>query len=40
MVEGIPILNNEYATCEGCALGKHHRGEFPSNSARRRRYVL
>lgn len=40
MVEAPLMLKNEYVACEGCALGKIHRDEFPSNSDRRRRYVL
>jgi hypothetical protein len=40
MVEGLPMLKNEYVACEGCALGKMHRDEFPSNPDRRRRDVL
>lgn len=40
MVEGIPMLKNEYATCEGCALGKMDIDKFPSNFDRRRRDVL
>ena len=34
------MLKNEYAACNGCALGKNHRDEFPSNSDRRKRDVL
>ena len=40
MVEGITILKNEYASCEGCALGKMHRDELPSNPDRRKRDLL
>jgi hypothetical protein len=40
MVEGLPMLKNDYVACEGCALGKMHRDEFPSNSDRRKRDVL
>ena len=40
MVEGLPMLKNEYASCEGCVLGNMHRDEFPSNSDRRKRDVL
>jgi hypothetical protein len=36
MVEGFLMLKNEYAGCEGCALGKMHRDEFPSNPDRRK----
>jgi hypothetical protein len=34
------MLKNEYASCEGCALGKMHIDEFPSNSNRRKKGVL
>jgi hypothetical protein len=40
MVEGLPMLKNEYATCEGCALGKMHKDEFPYNIDRRNKYLL
>jgi hypothetical protein len=40
MVEGLPMLKNEYVACEGCALGNMHRDEFPSNSDRRKKDVL
>ena len=29
MVDELPILRNEHIDCEGCALGKMHRDEFP-----------
>lgn len=32
MVEGLPLLKNEYSTCEGCALAKMHMEEFTSNT--------
>jgi hypothetical protein len=40
MVEGLPMLKNEYVACEGCALGKMHKDEFPSNFDRRKIDVL
>ena len=40
MVEGLSMLKNEYAACEGCALGKMHIDEFPSNFDRRKKDVL
>jgi hypothetical protein len=40
MVEGLPMLKNENVACDGCALGKMHRDEFPSNPDRKRRNVL
>jgi hypothetical protein len=40
MVEGLPMLKNEYAACKGCALGKMNKYEFPSNLDRRKRYLL
>jgi hypothetical protein len=40
MVEGIPVLKNEYSTCEGCALGKMHREEFPTHIDKRKRDIL
>jgi hypothetical protein len=40
VVEGLPMLKNEYVSCEGCALGKMCRDEFPSNSDRRKKVVL
>jgi hypothetical protein len=36
MVEGLPMLKNGYAAYEGCALGKMHKDEFPSNPDRRK----
>jgi hypothetical protein len=40
MVEGLPMLKNENVACDGCALGKMHRDEFPSNPDRKKRDVL
>jgi hypothetical protein len=40
MVEGLPMLKNEHAACEGCALGKMHGDEFPSNSDSKKKDVL
>ena len=40
MVEGLPMLKNEYVSYEGCALEKMHRDEFPSNLDRRKKDVL
>jgi hypothetical protein len=40
MVEGLPVLKNEYVSCEGCALGNMHGVEFSSNYDRRKKYVL
>jgi hypothetical protein len=40
MVEGLPMLKNENVSCEGCALGKMHRDEFPSNLDKKKRDVL
>ena len=40
MVEGLPMLKNEYDACEGCALGKMHKDEFSSNHDRIKRDLL
>jgi hypothetical protein len=40
MVEELPMLKNENVACDGCALGKMHRDEFPSNLDRKMRDVL
>jgi hypothetical protein len=40
MVEGLPMLNNESVSCDGCALGKMHVDEFPSIPDRKKRDVL
>jgi hypothetical protein len=34
------MLNNEYVSCEGCALGNMHIDEFRSNPNRRKKYLL
>ena len=34
------MLKNENVSCEGCALGKMHRDEFPSNPNKIKRDVL
>jgi transposase InsO family protein len=40
MVEGLPMLKNEYAVYEGCVLGKMYRDEFPSNPDRNKKDLL
>jgi hypothetical protein len=40
MVEGLPMLKNENVVCDGYALGKMHRDEFPSNPNKKKRDVL
>ena len=40
MVDGILVWNNEHIDCEGYALGKMHRDEFPSSLNRRKRDIL
>jgi transposase InsO family protein len=40
MVEGLPMLKNEKVACDGCALEKMHRDEFPSNPDKKKRDVL
>ena len=40
MVEGLPLLKNEHMACEGCALGKQHRKEFPSHTNKRKGNIL
>jgi hypothetical protein len=40
MVKGLPMLKNEKVVCNGCALGKMHRDEFPSNPDKKKRDVL
>jgi transposase InsO family protein len=40
MVEGLTILKNEKVACDGCALGKMHIDEFPSNPDNKKRDVL
>jgi hypothetical protein len=40
MGKGLPMLNNENVSCEGCALENMHGDEFPSNPDRRKRELL
>lgn len=40
MVEKIPLLKNQYYVCEGYALGKMHKEEFPTNTNKRKRDIL
>ena len=40
LVEGLPIIKGEHFECEGCALGKQHREEFPVHENRRKREIL
>lgn len=40
MVEGLPILKNDYVECEACVLGKQHREEFPIHKEKRQREIL
>jgi len=40
MVEGLPMLNNEYVYCQGCALVNIHRDEFPSNPDKTKKDLL
>lgn len=40
MVDGLPSLKNEHIDCEGCALGKMHRYEFPSGLNMRKEDIL
>lgn len=40
MVEGLPDIKGEHFECEGCALGKQHREEFPMNENRIRCEIL
>eukprot|EP00253_Pinus_taeda_P019602 PITA_19602 len=35
MVEGLPIFRNIQLNCDGCALGKMHREQFPVHDRRR-----
>jgi hypothetical protein len=39
-IEGLPMLKNENVVCDGCALGKMHIDEFPSNPDKKKRDVL
>jgi hypothetical protein len=36
MVEGLPMFKSEHVECEGCALGKQHREEFPMHIDKRK----
>ena len=36
MVEGLPVIKNEHLECSACALGKHHRIEFPVHHEKRK----
>jgi hypothetical protein len=40
MVELLPMLKNEKVACDGCALGKMHKDEFPPNPDKKKRDVL
>jgi transposase InsO family protein len=40
MVEGLPMFKSEHVECEGCALGKQHREEFPMHIDKRKREIL
>ena len=40
MVDGLPSLKNKRAPCEGCALGKQHREEFPTHIEKTKRDIL
>lgn len=40
MVEGLPIIKGEHFECEGCALGKQHKEEFPVHENRRKHEIL
>jgi hypothetical protein len=40
MVEGLPVFKNEHTECDGCALGKQHRNEFPISTDKRKREIL
>jgi hypothetical protein len=40
MVEGVSMLKNEKVACDGCALAKMHRDEFPSNPDKKKRDAL
>jgi hypothetical protein len=39
-LKDFPILKNEKVACDGCALKKMHRDEFPSNTDKKKRDVL
>ena len=40
MVEGLPSLKNKRAICDGCALGKKHREDFPTHLDKKKRDIL
>ena len=40
IVHGLPTIEDRDGTCEGCALGKHHRQSFPKGVAWRAKKVL
>eukprot|EP00253_Pinus_taeda_P003869 PITA_03869 len=40
MVEGLPIFHNIQLNCDGCALGKMHREQFPLHDRRKETYIL
>jgi hypothetical protein len=40
MVKGLPVFKNEHVECDGCALGKQHRNEFPMRTDKWKRYFL
>eukprot|EP00253_Pinus_taeda_P007785 PITA_07785 len=40
MVDGLPALHNVKLQCDGCALGKMHRDEFPMHDNRKQRDIL
>lgn len=40
MVEGLPVFKKEHTKCDGCALGKKHRNEFPISTYKRKRDIL
>eukprot|EP00253_Pinus_taeda_P008779 PITA_08779 len=40
MVDGLPALHNVKLECDGCALGKMHRDEFPVRVNRKQRDIL
>ena len=40
MVEGLPIFRNIQLNCDGCALGKMHREQFPMHDRRKETDIL
>jgi transposase InsO family protein len=40
MVEGLPMFKSEHVECEGCALGKQHREDFPMHIDKRKQEIL